>query len=140
MACRLLREPDLRPRPKRWLEKLVGIINRPGQHLSDINRRSAGIPFAFVAIFLAEPQGGHRVSAPLHKQEEAISNKYKLPAAKISASRTAATRQQKYDGKFRDQIACHIPCGTKALLRWHGVESIVRNSLASSKMVSLELM
>ena len=37
-------------------------IQRPGQCLSDINRRSAAIPLGFIAIFLAEPEGSHRVS------------------------------------------------------------------------------
>ena len=46
---------------KLWMQQLLNFICRPGQCLTDINRRSAGIPFAFSAIMLAKPQGGSRV-------------------------------------------------------------------------------
>lgn len=37
-------------------------MRAPGQGRDDIVRRSAGLPFAFVALFLAEPVGSHKVS------------------------------------------------------------------------------
>lgn len=59
--CRTLQEDTLQHAPKLWIDKLMHFICRPGQSLTDVNRRSAGIPFAFSAIFLAKPHGGNRV-------------------------------------------------------------------------------
>lgn len=65
MTClyRLLKERAQHSRelPRAWVDQLLGFACRPGQQLSDINRRSAGLPIALAAIFLAEPAGGHRV-------------------------------------------------------------------------------
>ena len=52
-------------RPTQWLQTLTSWIQRPGQSLSDINRRSSALPLAFVAIFCAEPEGSQRVSSPM---------------------------------------------------------------------------
>ncbi len=61
---RLLREPAsaLNGLPGQWLAALLERMRAPGQGRDDIVRRSAGLPFAFVALFLAEPVGSHKVS------------------------------------------------------------------------------
>ncbi len=63
-ACRLLREPraDLNQLPRKWLGELLGCVRARGQHRNDIVRRSAGLPFALMGLFLAEPPGSHKVS------------------------------------------------------------------------------
>jgi len=43
--------------PGHWLEELFGRLVGEGQGVRDIIRRSAGIPFGFMAVFLAEPNG-----------------------------------------------------------------------------------
>ena len=65
--CRLLRESDpaMQQIPRKWLDNLLASLCRPDQTLSDINRRSAGLPFAFTALFTAEPKGSHRVGTAL---------------------------------------------------------------------------
>ncbi len=67
-ACSLLREgaPSLNGLPGRWLEALLERMSAPGQGRDDIVRRSSGLPFAFVALFLAEPIGSHKVLTPRH--------------------------------------------------------------------------
>lgn len=66
MLCdnRLLREPApvLNRLPGQWLGTLLQRLRAPDQARDDIVRRSAGLPFAFVALFLAEPSGSHKVS------------------------------------------------------------------------------
>lgn len=56
-ACRLLREraPALNCLPRRWLDELLARTAAPGQSRDHILRRSAGLPAALVALFLAEP-------------------------------------------------------------------------------------
>lgn len=56
-ARRLLQErsPALHGLPRRWLAHLLGRAAAPGQSRDDILRRSAGLPAAIVALFLAEP-------------------------------------------------------------------------------------
>ena len=56
-ACRLLREPraELNQLPRQWLSELLGSLRARGQHRNDIVRRSAGLPFALMGLFLAEP-------------------------------------------------------------------------------------
>ena len=63
-ACRLLREPraKLNQLPRKWLGELLGAVRARGQHRNDIVRRSAGLPFALMGLFLAEPPGSHKVS------------------------------------------------------------------------------
>ena len=58
-ACRLLEEPsqELNALPMCWLQQLLDHVARPGQTVDDIVRRSAGLPYAFVALFAAEPGG-----------------------------------------------------------------------------------
>ena len=60
---RLLREPsaELNQLPRAWLVELLGRLRAPGQHRNDIVRRSAGLPFSFMGLFLAEPPGSHKV-------------------------------------------------------------------------------
>ena len=64
---RLLREPApaLNRLPGRWLVALLERVRAPGQGRDDIVRRSGGLPFAFVALFLAEPIGSHKVHISL---------------------------------------------------------------------------
>lgn len=61
--CRLLREPSpaLNRLPARWLAGLLARVREAGQSRDDIVRRSAGLPYAFVALFLAEPLGPNKV-------------------------------------------------------------------------------
>ena len=56
---RLLRSADARlsAQPREWLETLFQRTQQPGQDVRDLIRRSAGIPFGFMAVFLAEPRG-----------------------------------------------------------------------------------
>ena len=59
VCCRMLLEsaPELNQLPQLWLQTLLAHVQRPGQSRDDIVRRSSGIPFAFVALFAAEPTG-----------------------------------------------------------------------------------
>jgi hypothetical protein len=43
--------------PYKWLDRLKMFVERPDQTRSDIVRRSAGLPFALVALLKAEPRG-----------------------------------------------------------------------------------
>ncbi|GIL79887.1 hypothetical protein Vretifemale_9023, partial [Volvox reticuliferus] len=54
---RLLRAtaPELHGLPRPWLEACIRRVLAPGQSRDDIVRRSAGLPFALGALFLAEP-------------------------------------------------------------------------------------
>ncbi|KAK9830510.1 hypothetical protein WJX72_012147 [[Myrmecia] bisecta] len=63
MVEKLLRVPSpaLNRLPGEWMANLLLHICRAGQSRDDIVRRSAGIPFAFCALFLAEPVGQHKV-------------------------------------------------------------------------------
>lgn len=58
---RSLQEASTKDAPKGWLQKLLHFIVRPDQTLTDINRRSAGIPFAFSGLLVARPLGGTRI-------------------------------------------------------------------------------
>jgi thyroid adenoma-associated protein len=60
---RLLEEsaPRLNQLPGEWLQLLLARLARPGQCRDDVVRRSAGLPYAVVAIFLAEPLTSHKV-------------------------------------------------------------------------------
>ena len=71
---RLLRSPDARlsAQPREWLETLFQRTQRPGQDVRDLIRRSAGIPFGFMAVFLAEPRGVPRTL--LHEALEKLLN------------------------------------------------------------------
>lgn len=66
-ASRLLREraPALNCLPRRWLGELLARTAAPGQSRDDILRRSAGLPAALVALFLAEP-GNQARKVPGH--------------------------------------------------------------------------
>lgn len=48
---------ELNRLPQQWLQQLLDHMQRPGQSMNDIVRRSAGLPAAFVALFTAEPTG-----------------------------------------------------------------------------------
>jgi|TARA_B110000977_G_scaffold90099_1_gene119696 hypothetical protein len=47
--------------PSNWLGELFTRLEQPAQSIKDLIRRSAGIPFGFMAVFLAEPRGVPRV-------------------------------------------------------------------------------
>ena len=51
--------------PYQWLERLRVFASRPGQTGSDIVRRSAGLPFALVALAKSEPKGLPKKLLPL---------------------------------------------------------------------------
>lgn len=59
---RVLKHADasLNTLPSQWLQQLLARVSEPGQSRDDIIRRSAGLPPAFMSIFLAEPQGTHK--------------------------------------------------------------------------------
>ena len=69
---RLLRSPDARlsALPREWLARLFARTTEPEQNVHDLIRRSAGIPFGFMAVFLAEPRGVPR--ALLHEALEKL--------------------------------------------------------------------
>eukprot|EP00898_Chlorokybus_atmophyticus_P008554 jgi/Chlat1/86/Chrsp1S03198 len=50
--------------PAQWVGNLFERIMQPGQSLTDLVRRSAGLPFAFVSIFTAEPESSPKVLLP----------------------------------------------------------------------------
>jgi len=64
VCSRLMRSGDaaLKALPQRWLEDLLDQLNRPGQGIRDRVRRSAGLPYAFMSILLAEPKGQPRLA------------------------------------------------------------------------------
>lgn len=59
----MLRDKDisLQHLPGSYLQHVIDHVQRPGQSTSDIVRRSAGIPYTFVALFLSEIGGPRRV-------------------------------------------------------------------------------
>lgn len=57
------KDPSLQQLPVSYLQRVLSHMRRPGQSTSDIVRRSAGIPYAVVALFLAEIGGPRRVRA-----------------------------------------------------------------------------
>ena len=65
---RLLSEVDgaLNSLPSTWLAQLLQRMRAGGQSRDNIVRRSAGLPFAFTALFLAEPPTSHRVRLQPH--------------------------------------------------------------------------
>ena len=64
LCSRLLRSGDdaLTSLPQRWLDEVAERLNRPGQDFRDRVRRSAGLPYAFIAILLAEPKNQPRTA------------------------------------------------------------------------------
>ena len=66
VARRLLAESNaaLHRLPCQWLDALLARVTRPNQTRTDIVRRSAGIPLAFLALCLAEAQGASRTLLP----------------------------------------------------------------------------
>jgi hypothetical protein len=50
--------PPLPELPERWMRAALSHLRRPGQCRDDILRRSAGVPYAVLALALAEPAGG----------------------------------------------------------------------------------
>jgi len=64
ICSRLMRSKDasLKALPQRWLNNLLDQLIRPGQGIRDRVRRSAGLPYAFMSILLAEPKGQPRVA------------------------------------------------------------------------------
>ncbi|CAL9185026.1 uncharacterized protein LOC135607932 [Musa acuminata AAA Group] len=50
-------DPRLVKMTERWMEQLMERTTVKGQTVDDLLRRSAGIPAAFIALFLSEPEG-----------------------------------------------------------------------------------
>ena len=76
----MLRSKDesLRTLPGGYLQQVLSYMQRPGQSRSDIIRRSAGVPYAAVALFLAEIGEPRRVctvavacAPPIHPKSQA---------------------------------------------------------------------
>lgn len=57
----LQREAEFHALPQRWLDQLLAFLRRPDQELTDITRRSAGLPFALTSVFSAEPGASRRL-------------------------------------------------------------------------------
>ena len=85
ISDRLLSEVDgaLNSLPGTWLVQLLERMRAGGQSRDNIVRRSAGLPFAFTALFLAEPPTSHRVRhqphIPINMSEQQLLA-YKLSA------------------------------------------------------------
>ena len=64
LCARLMCSSDraLSELPQLWLSELMDQLRRPDQGVRDRVRRSAGLPYAFMAILLAEPKGQARVA------------------------------------------------------------------------------
>ncbi|CAM6124686.1 unnamed protein product [Calypogeia fissa] len=67
LSDRLLRSSDpwLNKLPEIWLQQLMDHAGAKGQVVDDLLRRSAGIPPAFLALFLAEPDGSPKKLLPM---------------------------------------------------------------------------
>lgn len=67
LSDRLLRssDPRLNKLPEIWLQQLTDHTGARGQVVDDLLRRSAGIPPAFLALFLAEPEGSPKKLLPM---------------------------------------------------------------------------
>ncbi|KAL3696959.1 hypothetical protein R1sor_011035 [Riccia sorocarpa] len=67
LCDRLLRSSDpwLNKMPEVWLQQLMMHTGAKGQVVDDLLRRSAGIPPAFLALFLAEPDGAPKKLLPM---------------------------------------------------------------------------
>ncbi|KAH9296258.1 hypothetical protein KI387_039846, partial [Taxus chinensis] len=50
-------DPRVNQMPETWMKQLMERTIAKGQTVDDLLRRSAGIPAAFIALFLAEPEG-----------------------------------------------------------------------------------
>lgn len=50
-------DPRINQMPELWMKQLMQRTIAKGQTVDDLLRRSAGIPAAFIALFLAEPEG-----------------------------------------------------------------------------------
>ena len=55
------KDVSLQQLPGSYLQHVIDHVQRPGQSTSNIVRRSAGIPYTFVALFLSEIGGPRRV-------------------------------------------------------------------------------
>lgn len=67
LCDRLLRSPDprLNKLPESWMNQLLERTGAKGQTVDNLLRRSAGIPAAFLALFLAEPDGAPKKLLPM---------------------------------------------------------------------------
>ncbi|KAG0575047.1 hypothetical protein KC19_VG313400 [Ceratodon purpureus] len=67
LCDRLLRSPDprLNKFPETWMIQLLERTGAKGQTVDNLLRRSAGIPAAFLALFLAEPDGAPKKLLPM---------------------------------------------------------------------------
>jgi hypothetical protein len=70
--CRSLllqQQPELSSLPATWLRKLLEALTRRDQTRTNITRRSAGLPLAFLAAFMAEPPGSTKRLMPAATKE-----------------------------------------------------------------------
>lgn len=58
-------DPRINQMPESWMKQLMQRTIAKGQTVDDLLRRSAGIPAAFIALFLAEPEGTPKKLLPL---------------------------------------------------------------------------
>lgn len=54
-------DAELAALPARWLQKLLDAVRAAGCSVNEMHRRSAGLPYAFLALFMAEPQACPKV-------------------------------------------------------------------------------
>ena len=88
----LLRSGDARlsRQPREWLASLFERTTRPEQDVRDLIRRSAGIPFGFMAVVLAEPRGVPRTL--LHEALEKLLDLAVRGVAFFFSSRASLSR------------------------------------------------
>ncbi|CAG9466485.1 unnamed protein product [Pedinophyceae sp. YPF-701] len=63
-SLRRSRSPALSRVPDEWERATLAHIRRPGQGLDDVTRRSAGLPYAALALVRSEPPGVPRAALP----------------------------------------------------------------------------
>jgi hypothetical protein len=57
-------DPELAGLPARWLAHLLEAVGAAGCSVNEMHRRSTGLPFAFLALFMAEPSSCPKVLLP----------------------------------------------------------------------------
>ena len=108
-ACRLLEEPsqELNALPMCWLQQLLDHVARPGQTVDDIVRRSAGLPYAFVALFAAEPGGRVR---PLLQKGGPVELCAPHPSTSLAQPRCGHQSSSAHPGLMRSLLQSSQPC------------------------------
>ncbi|KAL4568457.1 hypothetical protein LXL04_024070 [Taraxacum kok-saghyz] len=90
--------PRLSKLPEQWMEQLMERTVAKGQTVDDLLRRSAGIPAAFIAFFLSEPEG-----TPKRLLPRALQWLINLSNKSVTAFDTYAKPVSKADPKVRDE-------------------------------------